>query len=83
MPMFLLWLLVLCCAYESSSATASRWPAERRLAMRESVREMFHHAFDNYMTLAFPADELKPLSCVPRKMDEGRGALDDVLGDYR
>ena len=30
--------------------------------MRENVREMFHHAYDNYMNLAFPHDELKPLS---------------------
>ena len=26
------------------------------------VRAMFHHAYDNYMTHAFPHDELKPLS---------------------
>ncbi|KAK2355696.1 Glycosyl hydrolase family 47 protein [Trifolium repens] len=30
--------------------------------MREKVRKMFHHAYDNYMTHAFPHDELKPLT---------------------
>ena len=30
--------------------------------MRETVREMFTHAYDGYMTHAFPHDELKPLS---------------------
>ncbi len=30
--------------------------------MREFVREMFHHAYDNYMKYAFPHDELKPIS---------------------
>lgn len=30
--------------------------------MREKVREMFYHAYDNYMTYAFPHDELKPLT---------------------
>ena len=43
---------------------------------------MFYHAFDNYMKHAFPADELKPLSCSARRADEGRGSLDDSLGDY-
>ena len=32
------------------------------LEMRETVREMFTHAYDGYMTHAFPHDELKPLS---------------------
>lgn len=30
--------------------------------MREKVRKMFYHAYDNYMTHAFPHDELKPLT---------------------
>lgn len=30
--------------------------------MREKVRRMFYHAYDNYMTYAFPNDELKPLT---------------------
>lgn len=30
--------------------------------MREKVRKMFYHAYDNYMAHAFPHDELKPLS---------------------
>lgn len=44
--------------------------------MRERVRGMFHHAFDNYMDIAFPADELKPISCQPRnRSTEARGHL--------
>ncbi|KAL3700789.1 hypothetical protein R1sor_018811 [Riccia sorocarpa] len=31
--------------------------------LRNEVREMFYHAFDNYMQHAFPMDELRPLSC--------------------
>lgn len=30
--------------------------------MSEKVRKMFYHAYDNYMTHAFPHDELKPLT---------------------
>jgi hypothetical protein len=53
--------------------------------MRERVRGMFHHAFDNYMDIAFPADELKPISCQPRNRTlEARGHLvgqDDESGE--
>jgi len=36
------------------------------------------------MTYAFPADEIKPLSCEPRYRHAGpsRGDLDDVLGRF-
>ncbi|KAL5212754.1 hypothetical protein ABZP36_023601 [Zizania latifolia] len=34
----------------------------RRLYMRNKVLEMFYHAYENYMTYAFPHDELKPLT---------------------
>ncbi|OAP15791.1 hypothetical protein AXX17_AT1G27960 [Arabidopsis thaliana] len=34
----------------------------KKKQMREKVREMFYHAYDNYMTYAFPHDELKPLT---------------------
>jgi mannosidase alpha-like ER degradation enhancer 1 len=30
--------------------------------MKNKVLEMFYHAYDNYMTYAFPHDELKPLT---------------------
>lgn len=30
--------------------------------MRDKVREMFYHAYENYMTHAFPHDELKPIT---------------------
>eukprot|EP00250_Pteridium_aquilinum_P006108 c16090_g1_i1 orf=265-1992(-) len=33
-----------------------------RIKLREDVRQMFYHAYDNYMQFAFPHDELKPLS---------------------
>ncbi|XP_010254901.1 PREDICTED: alpha-mannosidase I MNS5-like [Nelumbo nucifera] len=36
--------------------------ATKKRYMREKVRKMFYHAYDNYLTHAFPHDELKPLS---------------------
>ncbi|XP_059441472.1 alpha-mannosidase I MNS5 [Corylus avellana] len=38
-----------------------RWAAKKK-HMREKVRKMFYHAYDNYLTYAFPHDELKPLT---------------------
>ena len=40
------------------------WKDDRtaRASAAADVRAMFHHAYDNYMTHAFPHDELKPLS---------------------
>lgn len=56
-----------------------------RLAMelRDETEEMFYHAYNSYMKHAFPWDELKPLSCAPRKWNRReRGDLDDVLGGF-
>lgn len=37
---------------------------EQRLQIRDEVRDIFYHAYDNYLMHAFPKDELEPLSCV-------------------
>jgi len=34
-------------------------------SQRKALRSMFDHAFDSYMTYAFPADILHPISCSP------------------
>lgn len=36
---------------------------------KEMLKEMFQHSFDSYFYHAFPASELKPLSCTPGKFD--------------
>ncbi|XP_058227942.1 alpha-mannosidase I MNS5 [Rhododendron vialii] len=46
---------------KSMSAPDPRWAAKKR-RMSQKVRNMFYHAYDNYMTYAFPHDELKPLT---------------------
>jgi len=46
---------------------------------------VFYHGFDNYMTYAFPEDELKPVSCLPLtrdRTDPSHVELNDVLGNY-
>ncbi|EPS60831.1 hypothetical protein M569_13969, partial [Genlisea aurea] len=36
--------------------------SDQKKRMSENVREMFYHAYNNYMKYAFPHDELKPLT---------------------
>ncbi|KAH7550417.1 hypothetical protein JRO89_XS13G0188200 [Xanthoceras sorbifolium] len=48
-------------AASSVSRVDSHWSARKR-HMREKVREMFYHAYENYLSHAFPHDELKPLT---------------------
>lgn len=43
---------------------------------------MFYHGFENYLNLAFPEDELRPLTCGPLTRDEKNPEHNDVLGNY-
>ncbi|EEC73977.1 hypothetical protein OsI_08885 [Oryza sativa Indica Group] len=56
----------------------------RRLYMRNKVLEMFYHAYDNYMTYAFPHDELKPLtkSFTDSLSELGNLNLEHLPNDY-
>jgi hypothetical protein len=68
----LLLLTLLCCGVLVSPVAAASstkqdelptWMSKsERLEIREKVRRMFYHGFDNYMAKAFPHDELKPIS---------------------
>ncbi|KAI1392776.1 glycoside hydrolase family 47 protein [Hypoxylon trugodes] len=53
--------------------------------LRQDTVDMFYHGFDNYMKIAFPEDELRPVSCTPLTRDPLNPrniALNDVLGNY-
>ncbi|XP_041480869.1 ER degradation-enhancing alpha-mannosidase-like protein 3 [Lytechinus variegatus] len=78
---------LLCCAVaflllceEIASATGNI----DKKARRDEVLEMFGHAYDSYMTYAYPADELMPLSCKGRVRgrEPNRGDVDDSLGNF-
>lgn len=45
------------------------FPPSRRKANLDLVREMFTHAYDSYMYHAYPAPEVKPLTCRPGTFD--------------
>ncbi|KAI0158151.1 glycoside hydrolase family 47 protein [Xylariaceae sp. FL1272] len=53
--------------------------------LRRATVDMFYHGFDNYMNIAFPEDELRPVSCTPLTRDPHNPRnveLNDVLGNY-
>ncbi|KAI5864749.1 glycoside hydrolase family 47 protein [Durotheca rogersii] len=57
----------------------------RAAELRQETVGMFYHGFDNYMRIAFPEDELRPVSCSPLTRDPLNPrniALNDVLGNY-
>src|SRR4051794_39378468 len=66
LPLFLLllaWLPLLAHAVPlPSGLTGMTFTAAQKLAVRETVREMFEHGYQNYLKYAHPHDELKPLS---------------------
>lgn len=57
---------------------------EEKQGLMEKAKEMFYHAYNNYLEHAYPADELMPLSCKGRwrTKENNRGDMDDVLGNY-
>ncbi|XGW35327.1 hypothetical protein V3C99_018940 [Haemonchus contortus] len=52
--------------------------------LRDRAYEMFMHGYQSYMTYAYPADELMPLSCRGRirGVTPSRGDVDDSLGNF-
>lgn len=57
---------------------------DEKRRLRAQVKEMFEHAYKNYMDHAYPADELMPLTCRGRirGQEPSRGDVDDALGRF-
>ncbi|KAK7430153.1 hypothetical protein QQZ08_003338 [Neonectria magnoliae] len=58
---------------------------DRLERLRQDTVDMFYHGYSNYMTHAFPDDELRPLTCAPLTRDRDdpdQVGLNDVLGNY-
>ncbi|ANB13734.1 alpha-1,2-mannosidase MNL1 [Sugiyamaella lignohabitans] len=54
-------------------------------SLKSEVRDLFYHGWTNYMDIAFPEDELMPLSCSGQSADLDdpmNMGLNDVLGGY-
>ena len=67
----------------SAITTGSSLPVNTIRILRDETKAAFLHAYSNYINLAFPYDELQPITCQPRKYDNRtRGDLDDILGGF-
>jgi len=54
-------------------------------ALQDDTRSLFYHGYHNYLSHAFPEDELRPISCKPQTRNQDNPAdigLNDVLGNY-
>ncbi|XP_073148382.1 alpha-mannosidase I MNS5 [Henckelia pumila] len=58
----LIFLVIIATLYAETSSSKVDPFAAKKKRMSEKVRQMFYHAYGNYMTYAFPHDELKPLT---------------------
>lgn len=58
----LIFLVIIATLYTKASSSKVDPFAAKKKRMSEKVRQMFYHAYGNYMTYAFPHDELKPLT---------------------
>ncbi|KAK4170366.1 ER degradation-enhancing alpha-mannosidase-like protein 1 [Cladorrhinum sp. PSN259] len=79
----LIWTLLALALAQWPVATAMR--PERMKVLRQETVDIFYHGFDNYMKIAFPEDELRPVSCIPLTRDAKNPRnveLNDVLGNY-
>jgi len=48
-----------------NTQTQTMKPTPRETVQR--IKGMFDHSYDPYMELAYPSDEIGPLSCTPKK----------------
>lgn len=54
-------------------------------AYKQEVKELFYFGFDNYLEHGYPYDEVKPISCVPKKRnfeDPTDQGTNDILGNF-
>ena len=59
------------------------FPDSKRILLREEIKRMFYWGYDNYMTHAFPFDELDPIECLGRGHDWKNPLVNIVtFGDF-
>lgn len=80
----ILGLVLLTASLISIAGVQAQSPAQIQ-ALRKETEDLFYHGYENYMTYAFPDDELRPISCKPLTRDRDNPAhieVNDPLGNY-
>ncbi|KAI6195072.1 Alpha-1,2-Mannosidase [Aphelenchoides besseyi] len=77
-------VVFVCFLPNSSAENATSDVKVNKSKLKTQAHEMFMHAYRGYMSHAFPADELMPISCQPRirGITPSRGDVDDSLGNF-
>lgn len=68
-----------------STAVTALYSARRKEELRELTRDTWYHAFKAYRRVAYPLDEILPLSCKAQGRDRRNRenvSVNDVMGDY-
>ncbi|GAA5846214.1 hypothetical protein JCM5353_007048 [Sporobolomyces roseus] len=85
-PLAILWsLLVLVFSSLIEPTSAEFYSSQRKLELRELAQDTWRHAYNSYQRLAFPMDEVLPLSCGKQghdRVNHDNVGVNDVMGDY-
>ncbi|QID88185.1 alpha mannosidase-like protein [Saccharomyces pastorianus] len=64
---------------------AYSFTAKELKAYKQEVKELFYFGFDSYLEHGYPFDEVRPISCVPKKRnfeDLNDHVTNDILGNF-
>ncbi|CAH7671386.1 family 47 glycoside hydrolase [Phakopsora pachyrhizi] len=78
-------VLIFCGIILSENMSLAVMSRQRKLELRNLVRETWDHGFKSYMDNAFPDDELRPISCKGVSYDYdniNNREINDVMGDF-
>ncbi|KAM0789813.1 hypothetical protein ACM66B_006664 [Microbotryomycetes sp. NB124-2] len=78
-------LVVMLLANCVSAQSSLFYSSERKRELRELARETWYHAYKSYHRVAFPMDEVKPLTCRGQGHDRKHSdntEVNDVMGDF-
>ncbi|QHS73841.1 alpha-1,2-mannosidase MNL1 [Saccharomyces paradoxus] len=83
--LWVLLVLLLQLDHVASEDNAYSFTAKELKAYKQEVRELFYFGFDNYLEHGYPYDEVRPISCVPKKRNfenPDDQVTNDILGNF-
>lgn len=69
---------------DESTIKSAQFTKKHLERLRNETKELFYHGWNSYLNNAYPADELRPLSCTPYgpNYDNVKDPRNDVLGNF-
>ncbi|GAA6059690.1 hypothetical protein JCM10212_000077 [Sporobolomyces blumeae] len=78
-------LLVLAVVLVVPTPSTAFYSSQRKQELKHLAEDTWRHAYNSYKRVAFPADELLPLSCAKQghdRLNPDNVGINDVCGDY-